>query len=48
MAPQRAQRIVAQQKLFGHWPSIEVPDRIGKAILDRLGGYTGYDEIAKK
>ncbi len=25
----------------GHWPSIEVPDRIGKAILDRLGGYNG-------
>lgn len=24
----------------GHWPSIEVPDRIGKAILDRLGGYS--------
>ena len=23
----------------GHWPSIEVPDRIGKAILDRLGGF---------
>ena len=23
----------------GHWPSIEVLDRIGKAILDRLGGY---------
>jgi pimeloyl-ACP methyl ester carboxylesterase len=23
----------------GHWPSIEVPDRIGKAILHRLGGY---------
>ncbi len=32
----------------GHWPSIEVPDRIGKAILDRLGGYNGYDEIDKK
>jgi hypothetical protein len=45
MAPQRAQRIVSQQKLFGHWPSIEVPDRIGKAILDR---YNGYDEIDKK
>ncbi len=27
----------------GHWPSIEVPDRIGKAILDRLGGYVGDD-----
>jgi pimeloyl-ACP methyl ester carboxylesterase len=25
----------------GHWPSIEVPERIGKAILDRLGGYNG-------
>jgi pimeloyl-ACP methyl ester carboxylesterase len=25
----------------GHWPSIEVPDRIGKAILDRLGGFNG-------
>ena len=25
----------------GHWPSIEVPDRIGKAIVDRLGGYNG-------
>jgi len=23
----------------GHWPMIEVPDRIGKAIVDRLGGY---------
>ena len=23
----------------GHWPSIEVPDRIGKAIVDRLGGF---------
>jgi len=32
----------------GHWPSIEVPDRIGKAILDRLGGYNGSDEIDKK
>jgi pimeloyl-ACP methyl ester carboxylesterase len=25
----------------GHWPSIEVPERIGKAILDRVGGYNG-------
>ncbi len=25
----------------GHWPSIEVPDRIGKAILDRVGGFNG-------
>ena len=22
----------------GHWPSIEVPDRVAKAILDRLEG----------
>jgi hypothetical protein len=28
----------------GHWPSIEVPDRIGKAIVDRLGGYNGEEE----
>ena len=32
----------------GHRPSIEVPDRIGTAIVDRLGGYNGYDEIDKK
>jgi pimeloyl-ACP methyl ester carboxylesterase len=25
----------------GHWPSIEVPDRIGNAIIHRLGGYNG-------
>jgi len=22
----------------GHWPSIEVPERISKAIIDRLNG----------
>jgi pimeloyl-ACP methyl ester carboxylesterase len=31
----------------GHWPSIEVPDRIGNAIVNRLGGFNGPTDNPK-